>query len=265
MDARKHMGSTGRDVGRRRTGAPNDTGFENLYTDRGRSAPGGRVVDLRAVGDDCEDVALGPQIDAIAGPGRAADEGPLCQTASFVDRHGAEEVHVGHDVCPSQAVLRQGGQEVLAATRHRLHAVEHGVAGGAAATGDGIVMAAGVGHDREERSSPVRVERMALGQAKSAAFLDRVRRVVAFARVGRVVAQEIDALFTLQIDDAQHLVPPQAGRPRSARRHDLVVDNTQRTLFVHHRALQSDPSPSLTHLGLIEFRRFIVAWTSKPV
>ena len=149
------MGSTGWDVGRRRTRAPNNTGFENLYTDRGRSAPGSRVVDLRAVGDDCEDVALGPQIDVITGLRRAADEGPLCQTASFVDRHGGEKVYVGHDVCLSQAVFRQGSQEVLATTRHSFHAVEHGVAGGAAATGDGIVMTAGVGHDRDEWSSPV--------------------------------------------------------------------------------------------------------------
>ena len=82
----------------------------------------------------------------ITGLGRAADEGPIGQTASFVDRHGGVKVHVGHDVRPSQAVFRQGGQEVLAAPRHAFHAIEHGVAGRAAATGDGIVMAAGVGY-----------------------------------------------------------------------------------------------------------------------
>ena len=75
----------------------------------GRVAPpGGRVVDLRAVGDDREDVALGPQIDVIAGLGRAVDEGPLCQTTFFIDRHSAKEVHVGHDVRPSPSRVPPG-------------------------------------------------------------------------------------------------------------------------------------------------------------
>ena len=75
---------------------------------------------------------------------------------------------------------------------------------------------------------------MALGQAQGAAFLDGIGRAVALRRVVGVVAEEIDALPALEIDDAEQPALLDQPRPGRARRHDVVAHDQAWNLNVRH-------------------------------
>src|SRR3546814_6408871 len=88
------------------------------------------VVDLGAVRDDRQGVDLGPQVHVVPRLRPSRRDG-----AASVGRHGHlhEEVAVRHDVPTVHSVFREGGEKVFPAAGRVLDAVEHAVAGRAAA------------------------------------------------------------------------------------------------------------------------------------
>src|SRR5690606_18241540 len=131
---------------------------------RGRVVTVAGVVQLRAVGDQHDHVHVRGQLDILARRGDAVFEG---QAAFRGDRHVHEEVDIGADVALLQtAVVQAGAQEVVAAAVHvaLVQGVAHRVAFLGAGAAEGIVAAAGVRGDGQQRVAEVGVEHRAGGQ-----------------------------------------------------------------------------------------------------
>src|ERR1051326_2508892 len=100
----------------------------------------------------------------VVWPGRRADEGQRIELVVLADRHAAEKIQIHYDVTAAEIMFGELGQEVLAATRAVLRAVEESIAGCATTARDCVVPPAAILHDRHHRPSYVGVEHMALSQ-----------------------------------------------------------------------------------------------------
>src|SRR5690606_28220197 len=85
-----------------------------------------------------------------------------------------------------------------------------------------------VAGDREDRAGDVGIKRMSLAELERARRLQRVRHVVAFLRVVGAVAEKIDALPSLEIDDPEHLALGDDAGPGLAGRHMVVANDLSR-------------------------------------
>src|SRR3546814_19732671 len=93
-----------------------------------------------------------------------------------------------------------GGVEAGVAAGRVRDAVEHAVAGRAAAAADGVVPDEAVRDDGEERPREIGVQDMAGRQADGAGRFHRVGCVVALDPVVRIVAEEVHRLAALEVD-----------------------------------------------------------------
>ena len=98
-----------------------------------------------------------------------------------------------------------------------------------ATAADGVVKAAAIGDDGEQRPAAVGVQHRAGAEKDAAADLHGIGGAVAILRMVRVVAQEIDPLFTLEVDEAHHLALRDHPAPGLARRDDRVLDDAARS------------------------------------
>src|SRR5262249_36298387 len=78
---------------------------------------------------------------------------------------------------------------------------------------DGVVSAAGVPDDREQLAGHVRVDAVAGREEDRLRVLHGVRGVVALLGISRVVAEEVDRLLALEVDDGQHLARGKDAAP----------------------------------------------------
>jgi hypothetical protein len=107
-------------------------------------------------------------------------------------------------------------------------AVADGVALGGASAADGVVAAAGVGDDREERRAVGRQESRPRREIQAPLRADGVRRAVALAEIVGVEEQRVDRLIALEVDDPQHLPAVDAPDPGLAREDHLAAGRTRR-------------------------------------
>ena len=165
-----------------------------------------------------------------------------------MDGHVHEPVDVGDDVLLAEPEGRQGAQEIAAAAGRVLDAVAELVALRATAAADGVVAAAGVLHDREEPPPHVRIDAVAPREEDRPRVLHRVGGVVAFLGIGRVVAEEVDGLLALEVDDAQHLARRDHAGPGLSGRDDALLEDRfhRRPSFLDDPVIRHDlPSASL--------------------
>ena len=94
--------------------------------------------------------------------------------------------------------------------------------------GERIVAAARVLDDREEAPAHVRVDAVARGQEGRPRVLHGVGGVVALLGPGRVVAEEVDGLLALEVDDAKGLALRDDPTPVPARLDHPVFDRRHR-------------------------------------
>jgi hypothetical protein len=80
------------------------------------------------------------------------------------------------------------------------HAVAQEVVGFAAAAVYGVAPTASIFDDRKQRVAEIGIQNRALVDEQFALDLDRVGRAIAIGRIRRVVAQEVDRLLALEID-----------------------------------------------------------------
>src|SRR5262249_54046947 len=115
--------------------------------------------------------------------------------------------------------------KILTAAGRALDAVADLVALGAAAAADGVVAPARVLDNGEEAAPHVRVDPMPRGEKDRPGVLHGVRGIVALRGIGRVIAEKVDGLAALEIDDAQHLALPEDAPPVTVGRNDPVLDD----------------------------------------
>ena len=149
------------------------------------------------------------------------------------------------------------GLEVLLAGARVACAVAHVVELERAASEDRVVPAAGVLDDGHHPAGTHGPQHRALAEVDVALELDRVRRVVTLRGVVGVVAEEVDRLLALEIDEHQTFSLGDPPAPRQSRPDDGVLDDGGRIgrhvgiLFVH-------PVGLLARLGVNGRRRVSV-------
>jgi hypothetical protein len=105
------------------------------------------------------------------------------------------------------------------------NAVEQLVGDSRAAAADRVVAAESILGDGHQRLGPVGIEDIALAQEDRARLLHGVGRMVTLVGVASIVAEKIDGLLALGVDDAQGLAAIDDAAPVAAGRDDLVVQN----------------------------------------
>ena len=133
------------------------------------------------------------------------------------------------------AVTRELRQEILAAVPIVRLAIALAVKRGGAATADRVVMAAAALHDGEQWVAIHRVDHGPFAHEDVAVDLHRVGGGVAVFVVARVIAEEIDRLLPLEVDQAQHMAARDLAAPVGARRNNLARDHHPRNVFPRRR------------------------------
>ena len=177
-------------------------GRGTLQAHRPRAPLGRRIERVGDAAQDDEGVELEAQRHRVAGPGVVRDER---ERPVVVDGDLAEEVDVGDEVAPAEAVLGQLDEQAVARAAAPVVAVlrvrRDAPALGDMATcvpGDRVVPAARVGRDRGEDPPHVGVERDAGTQAAHPLALQRVGHAVALERVVGAVQQGRDVRAALR-------------------------------------------------------------------
>ena len=164
------------------------------------------VVELRAVGDQAEDVALSRHLDVAPGGGNPIRK---FQAAVQGDGNIHEKVDIGNEVPDAHrdGGLAESEQKAVPAVVHELlvQAVTHGVALRAAPAPETVVTAAGVGGDGEKGPAPVGEKNAACCEIDIALRPEGLIGTVAFRDIVGVVEQGIHSLIALEIRDAEGL------------------------------------------------------------
>src|SRR5579863_350982 len=124
-----------------------------------------------------------------------------CHLALGSYRNVHEEIDVRDDVFLAEAVRFESGKKIVAAVWSGFNTVAHAVTLAGAAATDRVVHSAGVADDGEEHVAHVRVEFRAFSNEQRTVDLHRVRCIVALRQIKRVVAEEVDGLPSLDVDE----------------------------------------------------------------
>jgi hypothetical protein len=135
---------------------------------------------LQAVGNHCNEIHLGTQLDEVARLRRRGLENRGSQRIVIADGYVAKEIQVRNDVLAAETVFCQFGEEILATSRNAFDAVQDFIALRAAASGDRVVEATTVAHYRHHWPRDIRIENVTDREAQRPGALYCVRRMVAF-------------------------------------------------------------------------------------